>query len=88
MAHQRHFEAAAERGAVDGGDHRLRTALERALDLGKRCALRRLAELGNVGAGDKGAARADQDDRFDRRVGGRLPGRRREARCARRPTAR
>ena len=74
MAHQRDFEAAAERCPMQSGDHRLRTAFERALDFGKRCALRRLAELGNIRARDKGAARADQDDRFDRGVRCCLPG--------------
>ncbi len=68
MARQRHFEAAAERGAVNGGDNRLRIVFERILDFGNRRALGRLAELGNVGAGDKGAAAANQNDGFDGRV--------------------
>src|SRR5262249_50156381 len=68
VAHQRHFEAAAERSPVQGGYYRLRTALQRALDFEKGRALRRLAELGNIRARDKGAARADQHDRFDGRV--------------------
>ena len=35
MAHQRHFETAAERRAVDGGDDRLRAAFEGVLEFGK-----------------------------------------------------
>ena len=46
MARQRHFEAAAERRAVNGGDNRLGVVFERILDFGNRRALRRLAELG------------------------------------------
>jgi hypothetical protein len=31
MAHQRHFETASQRGAVDGGDDRFRAAFQDAL---------------------------------------------------------
>jgi hypothetical protein len=74
MAHQRDFEAAAKRGAVQGRDHRLRASFQRVLDFRKCGALRWLAELGNIGPGDKGAAGADQHDRLDGRIGCRLPG--------------
>ena len=71
MTGQRDLEAAAERGAVDRGDDRL----GRVLDLGEHVVeagrLRRLAEFGDVGAGDEGAAGAGQDDALDRGIGDR-----------------
>ena len=89
VAGQRDFEAAAERGAVDRGDDRLRRALDRVARASARLgASRRLAELGDVGAGDEGAAVADQHDRLGRRIGnGRVESRRR-CRRAPAPTAR
>ena len=68
MADQRDLEAAAERRAVDGGDDRLRRVLDRALRLRQADAAERLAEFGDVGAGDEGAAAADQHDRLDRGI--------------------
>ena len=44
------------------------------LDFGYRGALWGLAEFGNVGAGNEGAAGANQDDGFDGGVRGGLPG--------------
>ncbi len=69
MRGQRDLEAAAERRAVQGGDHRLSGGLnpvEHVGEIGRRW---RLAEFGDVGPGDEGAAGADQDRRLDRGVG-------------------
>jgi hypothetical protein len=72
---QRHFQPAAERGAVDGGDHRLGAVLDLQAGLGQRGLLRRLAELADVRAGDEVAARADDQHRLGRAVGlGRVDG--------------
>ncbi len=79
MADERDLEAAAERGAVDRGDDRLRAVLDRRLDVGQRDAARRLAELTDVGPGDEGTAGADQDDRPNRGIGDRRGDGRREA---------
>ncbi len=70
---QRDFEAAAERGAVDGGDDRDRCVLHRGLHLVEAGGLRDVAaELADVGAGDERATVADHDDGlravFDRLV--------------------
>ena len=62
MAAERQFQAAAERGAVDGGDRRLGDGLQRRDDGAQIRLLHRLAELGDVGAGDKGPAGAGDDD--------------------------
>jgi hypothetical protein len=64
VAAQRHLEAAAERGAVDRGDDGLVRSRSSCTSASR--APRRLAELGDVGAGDEGAAVADQHDRLDR----------------------
>ena len=66
---ERHFQAAAQRRAVDRGDHGLGRILDRVLHVEQARALRRLAEFGDVGAGDEGAAFADEHDRFRVRVG-------------------
>src|ERR1700678_294885 len=50
VAEQRDLEAAAQRRAVDRSYDRLRRALDRALQLLQRRALRRFAEFGNVRA--------------------------------------
>ncbi len=68
---ERDLEPAAQRGAVDRGDDGLGAVLDRRLDVVEGGAARRLAELADVGAGDEGAAGADQDDRLDRIVGDR-----------------
>ena len=57
---------------MDGGDDRLRAAFQGRLELGKGRALRRLAELGNIGAGDEGTAGTDDDDGLHGGVGGGL----------------
>src|SRR5262249_55061084 len=62
VTRHRHFEPATERGAVNGGDDRLRAALDDLLHLRQRRLLRRLAELGDVGAGDERAPGARDDD--------------------------
>ena len=69
MRGQRDLEAAAERRAVQGGDHRLLGVLYPVEHVGKKRRRVRLAEFGDVGAGDEGAAGADQDRRLDLRVG-------------------
>src|SRR5205823_13717727 len=45
----------AQRRSMNSGDHRLRAVLDRAQHVVERRRLRRLAELGDVGAGDEGA---------------------------------
>ena len=66
MAGKRDLEAATERGAVDRGDDRLRARLHGVLHVVER----RFGEehavlkLGDIGAGDKGLAGADQHDRL------------------------
>ena len=68
MRRQRHFEPAAERGAVNRRDDRLRRVfhrVERPLEAGRG---RGLAEFGNVSAGDERPSVADDDDRLDRAV--------------------
>ena len=68
MAGLGQFEAAAERRAVDRRNHRLGASLDRGLNVMERGPLGRLAEFGNVGAGDKSAAVADQHDGLHRGV--------------------
>ena len=68
MRRQRDFESPAERGSVQRGDNRLRRVLdqiEHGREMGQGL---RLAEFGDVGAGDEGASRTDDDDRLDRAV--------------------
>ena len=72
MAHQRHFETAAKRRAVDRGNDRLRSALKCCLQFRQCRAFDGFAEFGNIGAGDEGAAGANHDDGFDGGVGRRL----------------
>ena len=68
MAGERHLEAAAQRRAVQRRDDRLRHRLDLGDDLAEARGLRRLAEFGDVGAGEKGAPGAGDDDRLDGRV--------------------
>ncbi len=65
MAAERDFEAAAERGAVQGRHHRLRHRVDDFdhVDGGRRH--RRLVELGDVGAGNEGAAGRSDHHRLD-----------------------
>ena len=72
VTRHRQLEPAAERGAVNGGDDRLRAALDDVLHLGERRLLRRLAEFGDVGAGDERAPGACDDDRGGPGIAGRL----------------
>ena len=72
VAGHRRLQAAAERGAVDCGDNRLRRVLHRLDRLVQAGFLHRLAELGDVGAGDEGAALADQEHRGHLFIGFRL----------------
>ena len=59
---QRHFETAAQHRTVDRGDHRLGRVFHHVLNVGQAGTSHRAAELGDVGAGDEGAAFADQHD--------------------------
>ena len=68
-AAERDLEAAAEGGAVDRGDPGLRRRLDAGDEVGQVRRHRRLAELADVGAGDEGAAGADQHDGVDAGVG-------------------
>ena len=61
--------AAAERGAVDRSDHRLVGGLDHIDQGGQGGFLHRLAELGDVGAGEEGAAIAADHHRVDSIVG-------------------
>ena len=58
---------------MDRGDDRFGAAFDRGLAVGEGSALRRLAEFGDIGPGDKGAAGADQHDGLDGGVGHGLP---------------
>ena len=70
MAGERGFETAAERIAVDRRDHRLRALVHHVVVRGGSAAAQpALAELADIGAGDKAAPGADQHHRLDRRVG-------------------
>jgi hypothetical protein len=69
VARQRDLESTAKRGAMDGRHHRLRTALDEAEHLVESRLLRRLTELRDVGTGDEGPPRTDDDDRADVGVG-------------------
>ena len=71
MTGERDLEAAAERRAVDRGHDRLRRVLHQGQHLDQAGRLRRLAEFGDVGAGDEGAAAAGQHDTLDLGIGDR-----------------
>ena len=71
VACQSDFETTAERGAVNGGNDRLRRILHQRQHFDEPGRLRRLAEFSDVGAGDEGAAAAGQDDRLHFRIGDR-----------------
>ena len=71
MTGERYFETAAERGAVYSGDDRLRRVLHRHQHFMQAGRLRRLAEFGDVGAGDEGAAAAGQHDGLHLGIGDR-----------------
>ena len=66
MRRQRHLQAATERRAVQGGDHRLAAGLDPVADLGQRRRPRRLPEFADVGAGDEVASGTDDQHRGDR----------------------
>ena len=68
MAGERHLEAAAQCRAVHRRDHRFRHRLDQGDDLAEAGRLRRLAEFGDVGAGEKGAPGAGDHHGVDRRV--------------------
>ena len=59
---ERDFEAAAQRGAVDGCDDGLGGIIQDGEDRGSRVLRGVAAELGDVRAGDEGAAGADEHD--------------------------
>src|SRR5216683_272167 len=69
---ERDLETAAEGRAVDGGHDGLRRALDQIQHRVERRLRGRLAELGDVGAGDEGASGADDDDGLHGAVGSRL----------------
>ena len=85
VAAQRDFETAAERRPMDRCDDGFGRVLDRILGVVEAGALRRFAELGDVGAGDEGFAFADQHDRLDGAVVDRLPAS--PSRCLRAPPA-
>ena len=64
VAAQRHFQAAAQGGAVDGGDHQLVAAFVFADHVRQGGPGGRLAEFTDVGAGGEGAAFADHHQGF------------------------
>ena len=69
VAAERQLQAAAESGAVDGGDNRLGRLLDR-VDQGRQERLLHLAlEFRDVGAGGEELARARQHDGFDAGIG-------------------
>ncbi len=68
MAGERQLEAAPQCRPVQCGDHRLRHSLDRSDDLAEPRRLRRLAELGDVGAGKEGASGAGDHHGLDRRI--------------------
>ncbi len=68
MARQRDFAATAKRGAVDRGDNRLVARVHHVDDFVQRCARRRLAEFGDVGAGEERLAIAADHHCLDRRI--------------------
>ena len=68
MAAHRQLKPAAERRAVHRRDRRLFHLVQRRDHLDERGRLRRLAELGDVGAGHERAARAGDHDGLDRGV--------------------
>src|SRR5208282_4326644 len=56
VAHESYFATAAQCRAMDRSDDRLGAAFDRGLAVGQWSAFGRLAEFGNIGAGDEGAA--------------------------------
>ena len=72
VASERQLEAAAQRGAVQRRDDRLRHRLDRGDDIVKARSLRRFAKFGDVGAGEKGPAGAGDHHRLDCAVVARL----------------
>ena len=78
MARQSDLQPAAERRAVDRGDHWLGAILDDVDHLGKHRLLHRLgrAELADVRPGEEGLALADDHHRLDALVRVRLPDRR------------
>ena len=69
VAGERDLETAAERGAMNGGNDRFRRVLHLGQHFMQAGRFWRLAELGDVGAGNEGAAGAGQHDRLHFRVG-------------------
>ena len=80
MAGERGFEPAAQRIAMDRGDHRLVALVHHVVVAAAGRRRRRPpAELADIGAGDKAASGADQHHRLDRWVGVALVERRDDA---------
>ena len=72
VTRERDLEPAAERGAMQRGHDRLFARFDGVNRRLQRRLERRLAELGDVGAGHESAARAQQDRGFERRIRGEL----------------
>ncbi len=62
MRCQRHFQPAAQRCAVDGGQHWLAADFDAIAQFGQQGRLRRFAEFADVGPADEVAARAGHQD--------------------------
>ena len=62
VCRQRHFKAATERRPVDGGDHGFGRCLNPVDDVGQHWLLHRLAELGDVRAGNERPSGTDDQD--------------------------
>jgi hypothetical protein len=69
VAGERQFEPAAERGAVDRGEDRLRSRLDLGEEVGQPRRERRAAEFGEIGARRKGAPPGDDDHGLDAVIG-------------------
>ena len=68
MTAERDLEPAAQRGSMQGRDHRFGHCIQRRDHIARTRRFWRLVELGDVGAGNESAAGAGQHDRMNRRV--------------------
>ena len=69
MAGKGDFQTAAERRAMDGGDHGFRARLDAIAQFGQPQTDARLVEFGDVGAREEGPSAAGNDDRADICIG-------------------
>ena len=72
LAGQRHLEPAAEGAGMDRGNDRLGRQVEAPVEIQPARRLLRLAELGDVGAGEEARPPADEDPGLDGRIAGDL----------------